>query len=121
MLCNKPSNCSLSFRKIALFGRLWKIAAQYFGFTTIRVKFIHINCFISRQIGGGLSCLLFGSCDALQLRLQFSHPQIPYQIFTMLAYVASILALIGIVGKANPPSSAGIPQEMTKWKTWMQQ
>ena len=39
----------------------------------------------------------------------------------MLAYVASILALIGIVGKANPPSSAGIPQEMTKWKTWMQQ
>jgi ABC-type uncharacterized transport system permease subunit len=26
----------------------------------------------------------------------------------MLPYVASILALIGIVGKANPPSSAGI-------------
>ena len=60
-------------------------------------------------IGGFLACLLFGSCDALQLRLQFSHPQVPYQIFTMLPYVASILALIGIVGKANPPSSAGIP------------
>lgn len=59
-------------------------------------------------IGGFFACLLFGSCDALQLRLQFSHPQVPYQIFSMLPYVASILALIGIVGKANPPSSAGI-------------
>jgi simple sugar transport system permease protein len=59
-------------------------------------------------VGGFFACLLFGSCDALQLRLQFSHPQVPYQILTMLPYVASILALIGIVGKANPPSSAGI-------------
>ncbi len=59
-------------------------------------------------VGGFFACLLFGSCDALQLRLQFSHPQVPYQIFSMLPYVASILALIGIVGKANPPSSAGI-------------
>jgi ABC-type uncharacterized transport system permease subunit len=59
-------------------------------------------------VGGFFACLLFGSCDALQLRLQFSHPQVPYQILTMLPYVASILALIGIVGKANPPSAAGI-------------
>jgi simple sugar transport system permease protein len=59
--------------------------------------------------GGFLACLLFGACEALQLRLQFYHPQVPYQIFTMLPYVASILALIGIVGKANPPASTGIP------------
>jgi simple sugar transport system permease protein len=61
--------------------------------------------------GGFLACFLFGACEALQLRLQFYHPQIPYQIFSMLPYVASILALIGIVGKANPPASAGIPYE----------
>lgn len=60
-------------------------------------------------IGGFLACLLFGACEALQLRLQFYHPQVPYQIFTMLPYVASILALIGVVGKANPPASTGIP------------
>ena len=52
-------------------------------------------------IGGFLACFLFGACEALQLRLQFYHPEVPYQIFTMLPYVASILALIGIVGKAK--------------------
>jgi simple sugar transport system permease protein len=62
-------------------------------------------------VGGFFACLLFGACEALQLRLQFYHQDVPYQIFTMLPYVASILALIGIVGKANPPASAGIPYE----------
>jgi len=62
-------------------------------------------------IGGFFACFLFGACEALQLRLQFYHPEIPYQIFSVLPYVASILALIGIVGKANPPASAGIPYE----------
>ena len=62
-------------------------------------------------IGGFLACFLFGACEALQLRLQFYHQDVPYQIFTMLPYVASILALIGIVGKASPPASAGIPYE----------
>jgi ABC-type uncharacterized transport system permease subunit len=62
-------------------------------------------------VGGFFACLLFGACEALQLRLQFYHQDVPYQIFSMLPYVASILALIGIVGKANPPASAGIPYE----------
>jgi simple sugar transport system permease protein len=62
-------------------------------------------------IGGFLACFLFGACEALQLRLQFYHQEVPYQIFTMLPYIVSILALIGIVGKANPPASAGIPYE----------
>jgi simple sugar transport system permease protein len=52
---------------------------------------------------------LFGFFDALQLRLQFMNPEIPYQIFVALPYMVSILALVGLVGKPTPPAAAGIP------------
>lgn len=107
--------CVVSSGALAGLGGCYLVLSQVFLFTehmSAGKGFIALAAIILGRwnpIGGFLACLLFGSCDALQLRLQFSHPQIPYQIFTMLPYVASILALIGIVGKANPPSSAGIP------------
>ena len=60
-------------------------------------------------VGVLLVCLLFGMCDALQLRLQFANPNVPYQIFVVLPYIASILALIGVIGRVVPPGSVGIP------------
>jgi len=60
-------------------------------------------------IGVLLACLLFGACDALQLRLQFANPNVPYQIFVTLPYVAAILALVGVIGKVTPPGATGIP------------
>jgi simple sugar transport system permease protein len=60
-------------------------------------------------VGALLACLLFGLCDALQLRLQFANPNVPYQIFVVLPYIASILALIGVIGRVTPPGSVGIP------------
>jgi simple sugar transport system permease protein len=60
-------------------------------------------------LGALAACLLFGFFDALQLRLQFANPEVPYQVFVMLPYLASILALVGLVGRPTPPAAAGLP------------
>ena len=62
-------------------------------------------------LGALFACLFFGLCDALQLRLQFANPGVPYQIFVILPYVASILALIGFYGRVRPPAAAGLPYD----------
>lgn len=56
-----------------------------------------------------LAALFFGLCEAAQLSLQFSHPQVPYQLFLMLPYVASIVALVGLMGRAQAPEAVGRP------------
>jgi general nucleoside transport system permease protein len=60
-------------------------------------------------LGALRACLLFGFFDALQLRLQFANPNVPYQLFVMLPYLASILALVHLVGKPTPPAACGVP------------
>ncbi len=62
-------------------------------------------------MGALFACLLFGLFDALQLRMQFANPEVPYQAFVILPYVVSILALVGLVGKPTPPGAVGIPYE----------
>lgn len=56
-----------------------------------------------------LACLLFGATEALQLRVQAFNLNIPYQLLTMLPYIVALFALIGLAGKATPPSALGIP------------
>ncbi|HEV7434129.1 MAG TPA: ABC transporter permease [Pseudorhizobium sp.] len=58
-----------------------------------------------------LACLLFGFFDAVQLRLQFNNPEIPFQVFAALPYLVSILALVGLMGRASPPSAIGQPYD----------
>lgn len=58
-----------------------------------------------------LAALFFGLCDAAQLSLQFSHPEVPYQLFLMLPYVASIVALVGFMGRARAPEAVGRPYD----------
>lgn len=60
-------------------------------------------------LGALAACLLFGFFDALQLRLQFSNPDVPYQFFVLLPYLVSILALVGLVGRPRPPAAIGRP------------
>lgn len=60
-------------------------------------------------VGTLLACLFFGLCEALQLRLQFSYPQIPYQIFVTLPYLASLIALVGLVDRVKAPAASGKP------------
>jgi simple sugar transport system permease protein len=54
--------------------------------------------------------LLFGFVDALQLRLQASGViEIPYQIFLMLPFVLTIVAMALVSRSATPPASLLVP------------
>lgn len=74
--------------------------------------FIALSAVIfGRWSGGGvlLACLLFGFCDALQLRLQISNPSTPYQIFQMIPYVCTLAALAVFGSKRAGPKFNGKP------------
>lgn len=58
-------------------------------------------------VGAFLACIVFGFSDALQLRLQFNSPDVPYQLFSMVPFVASFLALVLFAGKVRPPAAIG--------------
>ncbi|MEZ5589626.1 MAG: ABC transporter permease [Gammaproteobacteria bacterium] len=52
-----------------------------------------------------LGALLFGAFDALQLRLQTGGGLLPYQLYLMLPYLLSILALVIMARKAAYPQA----------------
>ena len=57
-----------------------------------------------------LGALLFGAFDAYQLRLQqLAGAYVPYQVFLMLPYVLSILALIVMSRRATYPRALMVP------------
>ncbi|MDO4977639.1 MAG: ABC transporter permease [Eubacteriales bacterium] len=58
-------------------------------------------------VGVLVSCLFFGFCDALQIRLQVASIGIPYQYFQMIPYIATIIALSIIGAKKLGPKAAG--------------
>ena len=55
------------------------------------------------------AALLFGATEALQLRLQVIGLDIPYQFLLMLPYVATVVALVGLIGKTRLPAALGVP------------
>ena len=55
------------------------------------------------------SCLLFGFCDALQIRLQLVAPEIPYQFLQMIPYLCTLFALIILGIKKSGPKASGQP------------
>ncbi|MGI9861451.1 ABC transporter permease [Moorella naiadis] len=59
--------------------------------------------------GTALATLLFGSGEALQLRLQAFNFPIPYQFFLMLPYALTLVALIFFMGPSKGPAASGAP------------
>lgn len=58
------------------------------------------------------ACLLFGSFDAMAIRLQSSRMfgfDVPVQALQALPYILTIIVLAGFIGKATPPRASGIP------------
>jgi ABC-type uncharacterized transport system permease subunit len=53
------------------------------------------------------ACLLFGYAEAVQMGLQ-GHA-IPTQFVQMIPYVLTMVALVGVIGKARPPAASGKP------------
>lgn len=56
-----------------------------------------------------MACLLFGFCDALQIRLQLISPGTPYQLLQMIPYVCTLLALVFLGIRKSGPKSNGQP------------
>lgn len=54
--------------------------------------------------GVGLASLLFGAATALQFLFQTLGWEVPYQLFLMLPYALTLLALAGLVGRVRPPA-----------------
>jgi len=52
-----------------------------------------------------LGALLFAFFDAFQLRLQTAVEGVPYQLFLMLPYLLSILALVAMARRARVPQA----------------
>jgi general nucleoside transport system permease protein len=56
----------------------------------------------------GIACLLFAAAEALQIQLQGAG-LLPSQFVTMIPYLLTIIALVGVVGRAVAPSALGKP------------
>lgn len=60
-------------------------------------------------LGVVLACLLFGTADALQLRLQGSEFNIRYEFLLMLPYVLTLITFVLFVNQSRAPASLGEP------------
>jgi simple sugar transport system permease protein len=60
-------------------------------------------------IGVAVASLLFGAATALQYVFQSLGLSVPYQLFLMLPYVLTLLALAGAVGWVRAPADLGKP------------
>jgi ABC-type uncharacterized transport system permease subunit len=58
-------------------------------------------------IGVALAALLFGMATALQYLFQVLGVRAPYQLFLMLPYLLTLLALAGAVGRVRAPADLG--------------
>ena len=65
-------------------------------------------------IGAALACLLFGFADALQIHLQTSAPAIPRELFQVLPYLLTVIALCGALRSSRPPAALGQPFEASE-------
>jgi len=55
------------------------------------------------------ACLLFGTAEALQIRLQTAGIGIPPALLQTIPYVLTMVALAGAMGRARPPAALGTP------------
>lgn len=62
-----------------------------------------------RPLPCAVGALLFGLCDALQLRLQGTSTGIPYEVFLALPYVVTLIALVLRGRNSRTPSALGVP------------
>lgn len=105
--------CVMASCMLAGLGGCYLVLSQVFVFTehmSAGKGFIALAALILGRwnpVGALLACVFFGLTDALQLRLQFNSPEVPYQLFSMVPFVASFLALVLFTGKVRPPSAIG--------------
>lgn len=62
-------------------------------------------------VGALLACLFFGLASAIQILAQSIGISIAAEILLMVPYIATIVALVGVVGKSVAPAADGFPYE----------
>ena len=62
-----------------------------------------------KPIGALLAALLFGFADNLQSTLSIIGVAIPSEFMLMVPYIATIIAVTGLVGRVRAPAADGIP------------
>jgi simple sugar transport system permease protein len=60
-------------------------------------------------VGAFLAALFFGFAGGLSTLLQILGTEIPREFIAMLPYVATILAVAGLVGRVRAPAADGKP------------
>lgn len=63
-------------------------------------------------VGALLACLFFGFCESININASTLGLQaVPQEFLAMIPYLATVLALAGVVGKAVAPKASGQPYE----------
>ena len=62
-----------------------------------------------KPVNAVLAALFFAGLEALQIRLQQVSGGLPYQLFLMLPYVLSIVALVAVARKVAGPQALMVP------------
>lgn len=62
-----------------------------------------------RPLPVAFGAFLFGVSDAVQLRLQGTDTEIPYEVFLALPYVVTLVALVVRARASHTPSALGVP------------
>ncbi|SDZ34427.1 nucleoside ABC transporter membrane protein [Jannaschia faecimaris] len=60
-------------------------------------------------VGALLAALVFGFADSLQQKLALLRTPIPSEFLAMAPYIATIIVVAGLVGRARPPAADGKP------------
>ena len=60
-------------------------------------------------LGALAAALVFGFADSLQQKLSILNTPIPSEFLSMAPYIATIVVVAGLVGKARPPAAIGKP------------
>ncbi len=60
-------------------------------------------------VGALMAALIFGFADSLQQKLALLNTPIPSEFLAMAPYLATIVVVAGLIGKARPPAADGQP------------
>ena len=64
-----------------------------------------------RPVLATIMCLFFGFVTQMASQLQTLSTPMPSQLLLVLPYIATIIAVAGLVGRVRPPAADGVPYE----------